>query len=225
MNTETLQEMLARRNIRLVLASASPRRRELMHQAELFPEILPSHKEERSRAKTPAALVKALSGTKAGDIAAQLCAGAEAADGAEHQAEKADGSFLVVGADTIVVHDGLVLGKPKDPEDAVRMLRELSGRTHHVYTGVTLILGGAAGQLRKVSFYEKTAVQVYPLTEAEIRAYVSSGDPLDKAGAYGIQGAFGQHIRGIRGDYTNVVGLPLGRTVWEMKKLLTEESE
>ena len=212
MNTETLQEMLARRNIRLVLASASPRRRELMHQAELFPEILPSHKEERSRAKTPAALVKALSRTKAEDIAAQADAR----------------PFLVVGADTIVVHDGLVLGKPKDPEDAVRMLRDLSGRTHHVYTGVTLILCGEGGEKgeetaagrKEISFFEKTAVQVYPLTEAEIRAYVSSGDPLDKAGAYGIQGAFGQHIRGIRGDYTNVVGLPLGRTVWEMKKLL-----
>ena len=215
MNTETLQEMLARRNIRLVLASASPRRRELMQQAELFPEILPSHKEERSRSKTPAALVKALSRTKAEDIAAQLRAG------------QAGNQVLVVGADTIVVHDGLVLGKPKDPEDAVRMLRGLSGRTHHVYTGVTLILcgdGGAKGEetaagRKEISFFEKTAVQVYPLTEAEIRAYVSSGDPLDKAGAYGIQGAFGQHIRGIRGDYTNVVGLPLGRTVWEMKKL------
>ena len=210
---ETLQETLARRDIRLVLASASPRRRELFHQAGLFPEIIPSRKEERSSAKTPAALVKALSRAKAEDIAAQLSG--ETAGGKE---------ILVAGADTIVVLDGKVLGKPKDPEDAVRMLEDLSGRTHHVYTGVTLILlggsGAEAGESRRISFFEKTAVEVYPLTGAEIRAYVESGDPLDKAGAYGIQGAFGQHVRGIRGDYTNVVGLPLGRTLWEMKKLL-----
>ena len=210
---ETLQETLARRNIRLVLASASPRRRELFHQAGLFPEIIPSHKEERSAAKTPAALVKALSRTKAEDIAGQIAG--ETAGGKE---------ILVAGADTIVVLDGKVLGKPKDPADAVSMLESLSGRAHHVYTGVTLILlgesGAEAGECRRASFFEKTAVEVYPLTGAEIRAYVESGDPLDKAGAYGIQGAFGQHIRGIRGDYTNVVGLPLGRTMWEMKKLL-----
>lgn len=212
---ETLQETLARRDIRLVLASASPRRRELFHQAGLFPEIIPSHKEERSAAKTPAALVKALSRTKAEDIAGQLAG--ETAGGKE---------ILVAGADTIVVLDGKILGKPRDPADAVRMLESLSGRAHHVYTGVTLILlgenggGTDAGESRRISFFEKTAVEVYPLTEAEIRAYVDSGDPLDKAGAYGIQGSFGQHIRGIRGDYTNVVGLPLGRTVWEMKKLL-----
>ena len=212
---ETLQETLARRDIRLVLASASPRRRELFHQAGLFPEIIPSHKEERSAAKTPAALVKALSRTKAEDIAGQLAG--ETAGGKE---------ILVAGADTIVVLDGKVLGKPRDPADAVSMLESLSGRAHHVYTGVTLILlgenggGPDAGESRRISFFEKTAVEVYPLTGAEIRSYVESGDPLDKAGAYGIQGAFGQHIRGIRGDYTNVVGLPLGRTVWEMKKLL-----
>ena len=215
---ETLQETLARRDIRLVLASASPRRRELFHQAGLFPEIIPSHKEERSAAKTPAALVKALSRTKAEDIARQVAG--ETAGGKE---------ILVAGADTIVVLDGKVLGKPKDPEDAVRMLEDLSGRTHHVYTGVTLVLtekeNGGAPDIREESFFEKTAVEVYPLSEGEISAYVESGDPLDKAGAYGIQGAFGQYIRGIRGDYTSVVGLPLGRTIWEMKKLLFQKGE
>ena len=211
-SAELLQEYLTRRNIRLVLASASPRRKELFHQAGLFPEILPSHKEERSRAKAPAALVKALSRTKAEDIAGQT--GGKPA--------------LVIGADTIVVLDGRVLGKPKDKEDAARMLRSLSGRTHHVYTGVTLVLSGEDGGVpgvREESFFEKTAVEVYPLSEEEISAYVESGDPLDKAGAYGIQGAFGQYIRGIRGDYTSVVGLPLGRTIWEMKRLLFQKGE
>ena len=99
------------------------------------------------------------------------------------------------------------------------MIRLLQGRSHWVYTGVTLVQCGG----RSVSFYEKTAVRVYPMTEAEIQNYVSGGEPMDKAGAYGIQGTFGAYIRGIRGDYTNVVGLPLGRTVWELKKLVEEK--
>lgn len=187
---------------RVVLASASPRRKELLLQAGIHAEILPSHKEERTRAKTPAALVKALSAGKAADIAAGQPAGT-----------------VVIGADTVVVRDGAVLGKPKDADDAVRMLKSLAGRTHHVYTGVTLILCGK----RKITFYERTEVSVFPMTEDEIRAYVESGDPMDKAGAYGIQGPFGAYVRGIRGDYTSVVGLPLGRTVWELKELLKEE--
>ena len=186
---------------RIVLASASPRRKELLLQAGIRAEIMPSHKEERSRAKTPSALVKALSRTKAEDIAQGLPEGT-----------------VVIGADTIVVRDGEVLGKPHDAADAARMLRSLSGRTHHVYTGVTLILCGR----KELSFYERTAVSVYPLEDDEIRAYVAGGDPMDKAGAYGIQGPFGAYIKGIRGDYTNVVGLPLGRTVMELKRLLRE---
>ncbi len=220
------EQVLTPDGIRLILASASPRRSELLHQAGLRPEICPSHKEERSRAKTPAALVRALSRTKAEDIAGQVLEEARRNAGGTGADVSGSGSgsfpFLVIGADTIVVHDGEVLGKPKDPEDAVRMLKGLSGRTHHVYTGVTLILCGQTEILKEHSFYEKTAVHVYPLTEAEIRAYVESGDPMDKAGAYGIQGAFGQYIRGISGDYTNVVGLPLGRTIWEIKQLLHE---
>ena len=214
---ETLQEALARRNIRLVLASASPRRRELFHQAELFPEIIPSHKEERSAAKTPAALVKALSRTKAEDIAERFA-------GSDHGGQE----ILVAGADTIVVLDGKVLGKPKDPEDAVRMLESLSGRAHHVYTGVTLILlggrdaGAEAGESRRISFFEKTAVEVYPLTGAEIRAYVESGDPLDKAGAYGIQGKGSLLCEKISGDYFNIVGLPIARVARELKAILNQ---
>ena len=187
---------------RIVLASASPRRRELLHQAGIPAEIRPAAGEERARAKTPAALVKALSRHKAEEIAA----------------DEPDGT-VVLGADTVVVLDGTILGKPKDREDACRMIRLLQGRSHWVYTGVTLVQRGG----RSVSFYEKTAVRVYPMTEAEIQNYVSGGEPMDKAGAYGIQGTFGAYIRGIRGDYTNVVGLPLGRTVWELKKLVEEK--
>lgn len=187
---------------KIVLASASPRRRELLLQAGIRAEVIPSHKEEKSAAKTPAGLVKALSRTKARDIASGQAPG-----------------VVVIGADTVVVRDGEILGKPRDAEDAVRTLRSLSGRTHQVYTGVTMILCGA----REVTFAVRTDVSVYPLTEEEIRAYVESGDPMDKAGSYGIQGPFGAYIRGIRGEYTNVVGLPLGRTVQELKKLLAED--
>lgn len=188
---------------RVVLASASPRRRELLLQAGIQAEVLPSHREEHSDAKTPAGLVKALSRTKARDIAAGQAPGT-----------------VVIGADTVVVRDGRILGKPKDAEDAFRTLRSLSGRTHRVYTGVTIILCGA----REVTFAERTDVSVYPLSEEEIRAYVASGDPMDKAGSYGIQGPFGAYIRSIRGEYTNVVGLPLGRTMQELKKLLAQQN-
>lgn len=184
---------------RIVLASASPRRRELLLQAGIRAEIIPSRREERTTAKTPAGMVKALSRRKAEDVAAAL----------------PDGT-LVIGADTVVALDGKILGKPKDREDAIRMLRGLSGRSHQVYTGVTLLLCGR----QRYTFFEKTEVAVYPLTEEEIRNYVESGEPADKAGAYGIQGAFGAYIRRLRGDYSNVVGLPLGRTVWEIKRLL-----
>ena len=180
---------------RVVLASASPRRKELLLQAGIRAEILPSHKEERSRAKTPAALVKALSAGKAEDIAAG----------------QPDGT-IVIGSDTVVVRDGEILGKPKNADDAVRMLKSLAGRTHHVYTGVTLILCGE----KKRTFFEKTAVSVFPMTEEEIRSYVESGDPLDKAGAYGIQGRGRLLVKHIEGDFYTIMGLPLTRVVREL---------
>ena len=114
--------------------------------------------------------------------------------------------ICVIGADTVVVCDGQILGKPKDRDDAVRMIRLLQGRDHQVMTGVTVILNG-----QQESFCEMTDVHVYPMTEEEIAAYVATGEPDDKAGAYGIQGAFGVYIRGIDGDYNNVVGLPIAR--------------
>jgi len=173
---------------RIVLASASPRRRELLAQVGIHAEVRPTGADEHCRAKTPAGIVKALSRRKAENAAAGL----------------ADGT-VVIGADTIVVLDGEVLGKPKDREDAVRMIRELSGRAHRVYTGVTLIEKGR----RSVTFAERTDVHVREMTDGEISAYVDSGEPMDKAGAYGIQGRFAAYVSGIRGDYANVVGLPL----------------
>lgn len=124
---------------------------------------------------------------------------------------------LVIGADTIVVYDGKILGKPADAEDAEKTLKELQNATHQVYTGVTF-LHWQKNAWKSCSFAECTDVTFYPVTDEEIRAYVSTKDPLDKAGSYGIQGPFGIYVRGIRGDYNNVVGLPVARLFYEAKK-------
>lgn len=179
---------------KLILASGSPRRRELLEQAGIPFEVMKSDAEEIITEKEPGKIVKELSLCKARTVA-DTCPGR-----------------LVLGADTIVVLDGQVLGKPKSEEHAMQMLRALQGRTHQVYTGVTLIR-----DMQVHSFYEKTDVTFYPMSEADIQSYVKSGDCMDKAGAYGIQGRFAIHIRGICGDYYTVVGLPVARLWQELK--------
>lgn len=170
-------------------------------------EIIPAEGEERYTETAPDGITMALSRGKAEEVFAR-------------EAGKTSGQLLVIGADTVVSCDGEILGKPKDPDDAFRMLRLLSGRTHQVYTGVTLILSEGPGTpVRKKSFFERTDVIFHALTDEEIMAYVRSGDPLDKAGSYGIQGSFGKHIRKIDGDYYNVVGLPIQRIYMELKDM------
>ena len=151
----------------VVLASASPRRKELLEQIGICPQICPSNAEEKKDETDPQKLVEKLSSVKAEDVA---------------------GCF----------------------------------RTHQVYTGVTVILCLGADRFAETIFAEKTDVEVYEMAEDEIRAYAASGEPLDKAGAYGIQGSFAAYIKGIKGDYSNVVGLPLGRLCHEIKRLLEE---
>ena len=119
-----------------------------------------------------------------------------------------------LGSDTVVVLDGAVLGKPADETDAVRMLRGLSGRTHTVYTGVALLKGE-----EKILFHDRAQVTFYPLTDAEIAAYVATGEPMDKAGAYGIQGRGSALVEGIMGDFFTVMGLPAGKTVRALRRL------
>lgn len=179
---------------KLILASGSPRRRELLEQAGISFEVVKRDAEE------------IITKTEAGEIVEELSR-CKAQTVAEKYPQR-----TVLGSDTIVVLDGEVLGKPKDEDDARRMLRALQGRTHQVYTGVTLMRGD---QIH--SFHEKTDVHVYPMTEAEIDTYVRSGDCMDKAGAYGIQGSFAVHIKGICGDYYTVMGLPVGRLWQELK--------
>ena len=125
---------------------------------------------------------------------------------AQAAAKKAGPNDLIIAADTVVALDGAVLGKPRDEEDAFAMLSALSGREHRVYTGVTVLQGE-----QTVTEHEETAVTFRPLEDGEIRGYIATGEPMDKAGAYGIQGLGALLVSGIRGDYDNVVGLPVFR--------------
>ena len=125
---------------------------------------------------------------------------------------------IVIGADTVVSIDGKILGKPADTEEAREMIHKLQGKSHMVYTGVTVIVKSDE-TVSASSFAEGTKVNVAPMTEDEIEAYISTSEPYDKAGAYGIQGLFGKFIEGIEGDYFNVVGLPVHRLYEELKKI------
>lgn len=170
-----------------ILASASPRRRELFGMISKDFRIVPSTAEETAPDGIKAEkLPEFLAVLKAGDIAAKF-------------------PFdTVIGADTVVILDGRVLGKPENPEDAVRMLTALSGKKHKVITGCAVCKNGACR-----SFSSVTEVEFYPLDDREISDYVATGEPLDKAGAYGIQGRGALFVKSINGDYFNVVGLPV----------------
>nr|WP_296481124.1 Maf family protein [uncultured Acetatifactor sp.] len=193
--------------MRIILASASPRRRELLTQIGIDFEVRVSHMEEKTSVSEPALMVEELARQKAETVLALL--------------EATDEEVLVIGADTVVALEGNILGKPADEAQACEMLRGLSGKTHEVYTGVALLLrkNGREERIiwRKV-FHEVTKVRFYPLTEAEIAAYVAAGESMDKAGAYGIQGIFARYVRRIEGDYNNVVGLPVSRLYQEAKE-------
>ena len=186
----------------LILASASPRRKELLEKIGLPFTIQPAKGEERITQKSPAAVVMELSRQKAEEIAAAQT-----------------GECIILGADTVVAKGEEIMGKPKDAADAKRMLKSIADDCHQVYTGVTLIRTGAHPE--SVTFQEKTDVFLYPISDAELDSYIASGDPMDKAGAYGIQGNFAIHVKGIAGDYYNVVGLPIGRVYQELKRMLS----
>lgn len=215
--------MQKEQNIRLVLASASPRRRELLSQIGLEFTVMPSTKEENAKATEAGALVQELSYQKAVDIWEQLSGGqGQNPDADQEQISeetqkpnlngKRQPELLVIGADTVVCCEGKILGKPHSREAAADMLTALQGRSHEVYTGVTLY-----SQSETVTFFECTQVEFYPMTEAEISDYIDSKEPMDKAGAYGIQGLGARFVKDIRGDYNNVVGLPVGRLYQELK--------
>ena len=184
----------------MILASASPRRKEIFELAGLSFDVVPSHVQEVITKERPEEAVMELSGQKAWDIW-----------------KKTQGDEIVVGADTVVVSERKILGKPKNEDDAAEMLSMLSGSVHQVYTGVTVICEG-----KETSFYEETKVRFYEMEDQEIRDYIRTGEPMDKAGAYGIQGKAAVFIRSIEGDYYNVVGFPIARFMHEMKKILLQ---
>lgn len=192
----------------MYLASQSPRRRQLIEAAGFSLTIVPADIDEtRQEGETPTHLVERLARQKAEATRGSL-AGRATED-------------VLLAADTIVwTEDGDVLGKPVDVKAACAMLQELSGRTHHVSTGVCLMhLDPTAKALATRSFVETTRVSFFDLTDEEIRAYVASGEPMDKAGAYGIQGRGRLLVSGIEGDWANVVGLPVARVVRELEAL------
>lgn len=196
--------------MRYILASVSPRRRELIKLLGIDVEILPSDFEEEITDSDPATIVESLSKGKAQSVFNAIVANAPV--------DNATDSFIVIGADTIVFYNGEILGKPADESEAKDMISLLSDRTHQVYTGVTLIKY-ENGITTSKSFNEKTDVVVDKLDKFEIAEYINTGDSLDKAGAYGIQGIFAKHIKGIHGDYNNVVGLPVSRLYSELKSI------
>ena len=180
----------------IILASASPRRKEILELADLEFDVMPSDAQEITTKTAPNEVVMELASIKAKDIY-----------------KKSEKQSMIVGADTVVAYQGQILGKPTDEADAKRMLTMLSGQTHEVYTGVCLIEDGEAK-----TFYEETKVTFYEISDEQIDRYIKTGEPMDKAGSYGIQGKAAVFIKGIEGDYYNVVGFPIARFLQEITK-------
>jgi septum formation protein len=182
----------------LILASTSPRRVELLRAAGIDVEVCPANVDEAVRAgEPPEGYACRLAREKALAVSIQ------------------SPDRLILGADTVVVVNGLILGKPRDSDDAIRMLRLLSGRRHDVITGVALVAPDGASGTRVDSRAETTAVEFAPLSDGEIEWYVASGEPMDKAGGYAIQGLASRFVTRVEGSYSNVVGLPIA-LVYEM---------
>ena len=179
--------------MRIVLASKSPRRREILSMLGLKFDIISADADESSELTDPAHLVRELSLRKARATKALL----------EQRGEWNDDT-LIIASDTVVAVGGTILGKPRDEADAARMLTLLSGRTHQVISGVSLLYGA-----RERADFDVTCVHFCDMTQEEIELYVSSGEPMDKAGAYAVQGLASVYIKGLEGDYFNVVGLPV----------------
>lgn len=187
--------------IRCVLASGSPRRKELLAQVGMEYEVITGNVDEEIETMEPSLTVEQLSFRKAKSVFDTI-----------------NGDVLVIGADTVVALDGAILGKPRDEEDAKRMIRSIAGRSHSVFTGVTMMIRQQEEE-RVITFFEETKVYVDAMTEADIEQYVATGECMDKAGAYGIQGYFAAFVEKIEGDYNNVVGLPIEHICREIRLL------
>lgn len=185
---------------KVILASSSPRRRELLEKAEIkYSLCIKNIDETIPEGYTPEQAVEYLAESKAEAVA------------------KINEEAIVIGADTVVVLDGEILGKPKDTDDAIQMLLRLSDREHQVITGVSLVQGK-----NHKTFHVSSKVKFYEISYSEALRYVKTGEPMDKAGAYGIQGKGCVFVERIEGDYYNIVGLPIARLAKELKKMQGE---
>ena len=178
---------------KVVLASGSPRRIELLKLLGFSPKVYPSGADESSTEKDPALLTQRLAFLKAEEVQRHF------------------------DSDTVVFDGNKILGKPKTEEEAYAMLSGLSGKVNWVYTGVCLLYGE-----KKMGFCEKTTVYLSKMSDREIREYIASGDPMDKAGAYGVQGPFARFVKGIEGDFCNAIGLPIARLYQALKRFREE---
>lgn len=209
----------------IILASQSPRRKELLALAGYDFQVITSNVDEVITMEKPDEIAKSLSSQKAEDVFNIIM---------DRYGNNHIEDYVVIGADTVVSVDGELLGKPKNKEDAVRMIRLIQGRKHQVFTGVTLV-SMAERKPVSISFHECTEVDVYPMADEEIVSYVNCESVLktnsdlqtevhydwaDKAGGYGIQGTFARYIKGIVGDYYNVVGLPIAHLHQELKNIV-----
>lgn len=198
-------------NIKIILASASPRRRELLSRAGFDFEIVTSDIEERTTQSEPEEIVKELSYIKAEDVFDRIV---QSNNDSGHKA------IMVIGADTVVSKEGRIMGKPESESAAFGMIQSIQGSTHQVYTGITVFFYDLrTKKIKTKSFAECTEVTVFPMSDTEINNYIATGDCMDKAGAYGIQGIFGVFVEKINGDYNNVVGLPIARLYQELKEI------
>lgn len=214
----------------VTLGSASPRRRELLKQIGIEFEVVVSDAEEYYKSTIPEDIVKELALMKAENVAGELRRKGNASienDSVKHAHGPAGEvhevqlcNRVILGADTIVVRDGEILGKPSDEEDAFSMLKSLQGRMHQVYTGLALLDFDENGKRHMIGHAEETKVYVHEMSDEEIRSYIAAGESLDKAGAYGIQGRFAAFIDRIEGDYFNVMGLPVAYLYQQLKGLL-----
>lgn len=221
---------------RVILASKSPRRIELLEQIGIFPEVIPSRVEEHTAEVVPEKIVEDLSKQKAEAVFQSVrderrsmpSFSAEAVEKEKSGSGEVDWPVFIIGADTVVSLEDEVLGKPATHEAAAEMIRKLQNRTHQVYTGVTVLqLAENVKQCelkKQVTFFEKTDVRVAAMSEEEVKRYAMSDEPMDKAGGYGIQGTFAAFIEGIDGDYNTVVGLPVGQ-LYRVLRRLEDESE
>ena len=186
---------------KVILASASPRRKELLSTICSDFVCIPARGEEQTKQGiSPQELVCSLAGAKALDVEAQI---------------EEKGDLLIIGSDTVVAYQSIIMGKPKDKEEARAMLSSLAGHTHSVFTGVAFIIL-REGKRTMRTFFEEAKVTMYPISEKQIDAYLATGEPFDKAGAYAIQGKCAVYIKRVEGEYNTVVGFPIARIYQEL---------